>query len=254
MTSNKGAITINKSEWPNDFDFENDPVCQKIFKPFIEDQLERLRAYDQQRITRLGYTPSYLFYEHAYSAAEDVQNTCINLGLGKKIAHNMFWATLIHDIGKPELSPEIWDYRQSPSKEIKAKKRTHTTLGGKIMHSEIKDEHKDHPFFKLALDIIENHHERLDGKGPQKRVAAQLSMPVRLASIIEDYDGRTHLRPHHQQMGIGNSPPEVFTRMEEKCIGWFDETIYEAFKAIKINEYKQKISLRATHGLHDGPF
>lgn len=35
--------------WPDTFDFETDAVCQKLFKPFIKEELASLRAYDDAR-------------------------------------------------------------------------------------------------------------------------------------------------------------------------------------------------------------
>ena len=35
--------------WPDNFDFETDDICQTLFKPFIIEELEKLRAYDEQR-------------------------------------------------------------------------------------------------------------------------------------------------------------------------------------------------------------
>lgn len=219
--------------WPANFDFNTDPVCQTVFKPYIEQQLKILEAYDNARDLK----SDYLFYPHALDAADDVKMTCQKLGLGDKVANNMFWAMLIHDLGKPELPPEIWDYEDSPPDEVKKQKRQHVTLGADKFAADFA--HISHPFKTLALDVIKNHHERLDGKGENKLTAEYISMPVRLASIVEDYDGRTHLRQHHIDMGLSNDPPSVFARMEDKCKGWFDPDLYNAFKAVKVAEFKR---------------
>ncbi len=216
--------------WPVDFDFESDDTCQTLFKPFIEEQLQILAEYDEQRIL----LSDYVFHIHAQDAAEDVYETCVELGLGSVVARNMAYATLIHDIGKPELPAEIWDYEESPPPEVKKQKREHVSIGADLMEQRFSD--VEHPFKALALDIIRNHHERLDGLGENGLSAAEISKPARLAAIVEDYDGRTHLRAHHIEMGLKNDAASVFERMEEKCDGWFDPELYDAFKTMKLQE------------------
>tara|TARA_R110002095_G_scaffold155458_1_gene135067 strand:+ start:979 stop:1725 length:747 start_codon:yes stop_codon:yes gene_type:complete len=225
------AKNVAPSPWPNSFDFDTDPVCQEYFKPFIEEHLNTLREYDETRDLK----SDYVFHKHVQDAAQDVRETCMNLGLGSRIANNMYHATLIHDLGKPELPAEIWDYEDSPPDEIKALKREHVDIGHAVFARQFAD--INHPFKDLALDIIRNHHERMDGLGQHKMGADEISDPVRLVCIVEDYDGRTHLRAHHKEMGLTNDAPAVFERMEEKCDGWFDPEIYEAFKTIKLEQH-----------------
>ncbi len=225
--------------WPDDFDFETDEICQSIFKPFIKEQLDILEEYDSKRDLK----SDYIFHQHAYDAAQDVKNTCLELGLGQRVANNMYYATLIHDIGKPELPPNIWDYEQSPPKEINEQKRTHVNLGAKIFEQRFKD--IDHSFKNLALDIIANHHERMDGQGENKLTAEQLSMPARLVCIVEDYDGRTHLRSHHIEAGMTNDAPSVFEYMEKKMAGAFDPDLYAAFKTMKLEQYQNSLDLNS---------
>lgn len=215
--------------WPVDFDFDKDAVCQECFRPFIEEQLKILEAYDAERVLQ----SDYVFHIHALDAAEDVYETCIELGLGSVVAKNMAYATLIHDIGKPELPIDIWDYETSPPPEVRKQKRTHVNIGADMMEQSFAG--IKHPFKTLALDIIRNHHERLDGKGENGLSAEGISKPARLVAIVEDYDGRTHLRAHHIEMGLKNDPESVFARMEKKCDGWFDPELYKAFKEMKLN-------------------
>lgn len=216
--------------WPVDFDFETDETCQKEFLPFIEEQLKILDGYDHLR----DLNSDYYFYEHALNAADDVKNTCMALGLGWRVSNNMYYATLIHDAGKPELPPETWDAEGSPTSERKAAMRAHVHLGADLFENNFPV--VDHAFKKLALDIIANHHERMDGKGENKIAGADLSMPARLVCIVEDYDGRTHLRPQHVLEGRKNDPASVLDAMERKMVGAFDDDLYQAFKGVKLRQ------------------
>lgn len=219
---------IDLNDWPNDFDFEQDEVCQTRFKPFIEDELKKLEEYDAQRPEGI----TYIFHEHAPRVASDVKSTCSELGLPPHIANNMYWALIPHDIGKRKLPLYLWDMTEKPTDETKQLRRTHTDLGAEMVEKEFED--IEHPFKELLLDIIRNHHEQMDGNGYRGLTGDQLSMPVRLAAIIESYDGYSIWRPHFGDRDI--SPKGVIKRMrEEKGATHYDMELFEAFARAKLS-------------------
>jgi len=220
------------TDWPDSFDFKTDEICQNKFKPFIEQQLEELKAYDAQRPDNI----TYVFHEHAERVANNVKKTCLHMGLGDKVANNIYWAVLIHDIGKKELSINIWDTVDKPTGELKELRRTHTVIATKLVQERFKD--IDHPFKNLIIDIMLHHHEQMDGKGTLGIPAAELSAPVRLCAIIEAYDGWQIWRPHYGDRDISNAG--VIKRMrEEKGAAIFDMELFEAFAEVKIKEYEK---------------
>jgi len=220
--------------WPDNFDFETDENCQNLFKPFIEDGLERLALYDEKRPD--GVT--YVFHEHAQRVAGNVKKTCLYMGLGEIVANNMYWAILPHDIGKSRLPVDIWDREEKPDANLKKFRRTHTLLGAQMV-----DEYFPqirHPFKDLMRDIMLYHHEQMDGNGTQGIAAAKLSAPVRLAAIVEAYDGWRIWRPHYGERDI--SIPGVLKRMrEEKGAEIFDMALFESFAEMKMIEYNNSV-------------
>ncbi len=220
-----------KSEWPDQFDFETDGICQSVFKPFILDQLEKLEAYDAQRPEGI----TYIFHQHAERVARDAEDTCLHMGLGKIVARNMYWALLPHDIGKRLLPPAIWDQEEKPDGELKAQRRSHTTLGVTIVDEQLADS-PPHPFKDLMTDIMLNHHEQMDGKGFRGLTADQISMPVRLAAIVEAFDGWSTPRPHFGERDI--SIPAVLARMREEKSEWFDKDLLESFADMKMKQHE----------------
>ncbi len=220
--------------WPDNFDFETDETCQKIFKPFIEESLENLKQYDDQRPDDI----SYIFHEHALRVANNMRKTCIHMGLSNIVSNNMYWAILPHDIGKKNLPLDVWDREEKPNDNLKKYRRTHTLLGAQIVQEYFHD--IDHPFKDLMIDIMAYHHEQIDGKGTQECRASYLSAPVRLAAIVEAYDGWRIWRPHFGNRDI--SPPSVLKRMrEEKGAEIFDMDLFESFAEMKMLEYKEDI-------------
>lgn len=221
-------------EWPDSFDFETDPVCQTRFKPFIARELENLKAYDDLRPQNI----TYVFHQHAERVAHDIKATCLHMGLGKTVAGNMYWAVLPHDIGKSRLPPEIWDSEEKPDAKIKKYRRTHTLLGVQMVREYFHD--IEHPFKELICDIMAYHHEQMDGKGTHGIKPEDLSLPVRLAGIVEAFDGWQIWRPHYNHDRRDTTIPGVLNRMRhEKGAEIFDMDLFESFAEMKMIEYNK---------------
>ncbi len=219
------------NEWPNSFDFETDDICQSRFKPFIEGELAALKSYDEERPDDI----TYIFHEHAQRVAGNMRKTCLHMGLGDVVANNMYWALLPHDIGKRMLPVALWDSEEKPSCAIKDYRRTHIVLGPQIVEEAFGG--VEHPFKDLMLELMRYHHEQMDGNGTQGISGDELSAPVRLASIVEAYDGWRIWRPHYGDRDI--SIPGVLTRMrEEKGKEIFDMDLFEAFAEMKMTEFE----------------
>lgn len=219
------------NEWPGNFKFETDETCQKVFKPFILQEIENLKAYDAARPKGI----TYVFHEHAARVAENMRRTCLFMGLPGHVAENLYWAVLPHDIGKRLLPATIWDQEEKPSGNVKKLRRTHTLLGVQIVQETFPD--IAHPFKDLMTEIIHLHHEQMDGNGTHGVAGDDLSAPVRLAAIVEAYDGYRIWRPHFADRDI--SPPGVLARMrEEKGAEIYDMALFEAFEKVKLDDYK----------------
>ena len=219
------------TSWPDSFDFRTDEICQNIFKPFIDGELKQLAAYDAQRPD--GVT--YIFHEHAQRVAGNMRRTCVHMGLGETVSDNMYWAMLPHDIGKSKLPIDLWDREEKPDNALKKFRRTHTLLGAQIVQEYFPD--IKHPFKDLMMDIMVQHHEQMNGEGTHGTPGAELSLPVRLAAIVEAYDGWRIWRPHYGERDI--SIPGVLKRMrEEKGAEIFDMDLFTAFEEMKLAEHE----------------
>ncbi len=223
---------LTSLQWPSDFDFRKDETCQNIFKPFIEQEMQLLKEFDEKRPQGV----EYVFHQHATRVANDVRGTCRHMGFGESLAENMYWATLVHDIGKRLLPVEIWDLEGKPSDAMRERRRSHTILGEDMVRSKFST--IAHPFKRLMSDIILNHHEKMDGSGYRGLKGNELSYPVRLVAIIEAFDGWQIWRPHYGDRDI--STPGVLKRMrDEKGAEFFDMDVFEIFAEYKIKRYKE---------------
>ncbi len=224
------------SEWPDNYDLREESDIHVRLRGFVEQEMEALKGYNKARNDHTGGEHTYIFHEHAARVAENVKRTCVYMGLGEVVASNMYWAVLPHDIGKKMLPADIWDQEEKPSGAVKQYRRTHTLLGAQIAEEYLHD--VTHPFKDLMIDIMRYHHEQMDGQGTLGIYASTLSAPVRLAAIVEAYDGWRIWRPHYEDRDI--SPPAVLKRMrEEKGADIFDMELFESFAEMKMNDYKE---------------
>lgn len=221
------------SHWPDDYSFKTDKTCQTVFKPFILAQMNKLKELDAQRPA----DATYIFHEHALRVAKDVQKTCRHMRLSRRIVDNMYWLVLPHDIGKTKLPVAVWHQSEKPDEDLKNLRRSHTDLGAEIVNAELAT--ADHPFKAAMIDIMRNHHEQIDGNGYHGLKGDQISIPVRLAAIVEAFDGWSIPRPHFGERDI--SPPAVLRRMRTEKAGMFDPQFFDAFADMKLKEYNEAV-------------
>ncbi|MFP4463664.1 MAG: HD-GYP domain-containing protein [Alphaproteobacteria bacterium] len=227
--------------WPLSYHIESAPLFSGRFKPFIQEQLEKLKELDQERrklAKQDGLNITYIFHEHVQRVASDIERTCQHIGLQDYAARNMYWAALAHDIGKAHIDLQHWrETKEKPSEELKALRRTHTTCGAQIIQENFDD--LDHLFIDLMLDLALHHHEQMNAQGTLKIPARELSLPAQLIAIVEAFDGWSIPRAHYGDRDI--SPQGVLERMRnEKGEDFFNMTLFESFAEMKMKEHEQE--------------
>ncbi len=230
---------MNERIWPDNFNLKDSPEAWERIRVFIETQMAALKAFDKKRAEWVHdnlpptYKMTYFFHDHAYRVAEDMKKTALHMGLSENTAENLYWGMLPHDIGKSLLPLHIWDTIEKPENEIKKLRRSHTELGAGIIGEVLGD--LGHPFIDLMGDIMLYHHEQMDGEGFLGKAGGELSAPVRLACIIESFDGYSIVRPHFGDRDI--SVEGVLKRMRnEKGAAIYDMELFDAFAEMKLKE------------------
>jgi HD-GYP domain-containing protein (c-di-GMP phosphodiesterase class II) len=140
-------------------------------------------------LTRIRHHSTYQ-WEHATNCAILVCGFALFLGFNKETAEKMTLGALLHDIGVAKVSKAILD---KPSKltinEMNVIKK-HLAWG----HQLCKRDGFDDP---VILDMLINHHERLDGSGyPRGIKKEKISQLSRITAIIDVYDAMTGDKIH----------------------------------------------------------
>ncbi|CCQ11430.1 putative metal-dependent phosphohydrolase, HD region [Pseudoalteromonas luteoviolacea B = ATCC 29581] len=118
------------------------------------------------------------------------------LGLKPAMVEQLAMGAMLHDVGHAKLPQGILNKDSKLSElEMKAlEKHVAQSLG--LVKGEV-------GLSKIVMDMIVNHHERLDGTGyPRGLKAENLSKAARIMAIVDVYDAITADRPHAD----GNEP------------------------------------------------
>jgi HD-GYP domain-containing protein (c-di-GMP phosphodiesterase class II) len=98
-------------------------------------------------------------------------------------------AALLHDIGKLAVSNRILDKPGKLSDEEFRAIRTHPMHTLSILARA--------PCFAALAELAANHHEKLDGSGyPRSLAAAELDLPMRVLAVADVYEALTADRPY----------------------------------------------------------
>jgi HD-GYP domain-containing protein (c-di-GMP phosphodiesterase class II) len=112
------------------------------------------------------------------------------------------WGALLHDVGKIAV-PDLILRKPGPlSAEEWESMRTHAAAGHEII--------KNVGFLSPAAEIVLAHHERFDGKGyPRGLAAEQIPLGARIFAIADTFDAITSERPYKRAISAEEALAEI---------------------------------------------
>ncbi len=172
---------------------------QMAVQTAIEAMAEAINARDE-------YTAG-----HGYRVAVLSEKLALSMGLDQQEVNLISLAALIHDIGKIGFSDAVFHNTiGKPPPEVMAEIVKHPQTGFEIL--------KGLDFLGRALDYIYCHHERLDGTGYPRGLAAEdIPQGARIVAVADTYDAITTNRPYQK----GSSPEkalEIMTNLAGKAL------------------------------------
>lgn len=221
----KKNVFYSKEEWKSS-DLKNQkPKLEKIISLFVNDSLfeleNKLRTLEEKEMKL-----KKLLNDNKELSRETMQKLCEaaefkdedslfhilriaftsalifrEMGAGKKVMENIFYASLLHDIGKIGIPDSIL---QKPGKLTDKEYETmqnHSRIGAKIL-SDSRSE-----VLNMAYKIAYSHHEKWDGSGyPQGLKGKEIPVEARIVAIADVFDALSSKRVYK----------ETFSR--EKCV------------------------------------
>jgi HD-GYP domain-containing protein (c-di-GMP phosphodiesterase class II) len=140
-------------------------------------------------LTRIRHHSTYQ-WEHATNCAILVCGFALFLGFNKETAEKMTLGALLHDIGVAKVSKAILDKPSKLTNNEMSVVQKHLVWGHQICK---RDGFND----PIILEMLVNHHERLDGSGyPRGLAKEKISKLSRITAIIDVYDAMTGDKMH----------------------------------------------------------
>ncbi|WP_286269491.1 HD-GYP domain-containing protein [Thalassotalea hakodatensis] len=161
---------------------------------------------------------SYYHYEHAINCAVLICGFSLHLGFKEKTVKEITLGALLHDIGSAKVPLPILEKPGELNNNERSVVQKHVYWGVELAK-------KDNFASPLIIDMLVNHHERLDGSGyPRGIDKNKLSKLSCITAIVDVYDAMTGKR-HHKE---GELPLSVL-RYLLKHTDKFEQTLVEQF-------------------------
>jgi putative nucleotidyltransferase with HDIG domain len=169
-------------------------------------------------MSRLQTKDSYLI-EHSLNVSILMSVFAKHLGFDKRLIQELALGAFLHDIGKVLLPNDILNKRSELTSKEQNIIRSHVALGLKILEDSPSISH-------IAMKMVREHHERLDGSGyPKKLKGEEISLYGRMIAIIDSYDAMTSERPYKKSV----HPINAFKTLISESPDGYDEELVEKF-------------------------
>lgn len=167
-----------------------------------------------------------VFYPgHSRGVAALADMVTRRLGLSDAERRSVHYASLLHDIGKVMIDPELLRAQGPLTPEARKTIEGHSALGMQLL--------KPITIWEDILPIIASHHERWDGGGyPNGQRAEDIPIGARVVAVADAFDAMTRVTPH----GKHRSADEALVELESCAGTQFDPRIVRLFVA----EYRQR--------------
>ena len=143
------------------------------------------------------------------------------LGLAEERLEQLRYGALLHDVGKLGITDNILGKLGRLTTSEWAEVRKHPTIGKEIVEK-IKG-------LGLVAQIVEEHHERVDGKGyPKGLKGDEILLEARILAVVDAYDAMRSDRPYRQAL----SREEAIRELRENAGSQFDPLVVKVFLEI----------------------
>ena len=185
-------------------------------------------------ISNLKNVDNYHF-EQAINSCILMTTFAIFLKFEKAVINDVAIGAFMHDLGISRISPKILNKPGSLNKKEFDEVKKHVDYGKEIIG-------KSQQMSDISVDIVANHHERLDGSGyPNGLNGDQLDIYTRMMAIVDTFSAMTSNR-HHQK---ACSQLKAFNAMLDKPEHYDRELVQKFIKCLGIYPVGSLVKLKS---------
>jgi len=209
MLNTIASFTNTKSRFYNELkekENENQLLQLNMMKNIIFSLTSLLEIHDE-------YTKN-----HSENVAKIAKNVAISMGLPQNSVSEIYFAGLVHDIGKTVIPHDIINKKGKLTEEEFEIIKKHAYYGYEALSKT--------ETLKFIAELVLYHHERVDGGGyPSQKSGEDIPIGARILCVADSYDSMVNNRPYRRAM----SKEEAIIELR-KCKGTqFDEKVVEIF-------------------------
>jgi putative nucleotidyltransferase with HDIG domain len=182
----------------------------KTLQSFLIKILLYLSRYVDSKVSATG--------KHSTRVAKWVKSTARKLDCNEEQTRAIYWAALLHDIGKIGVPEKVLSKAGPLTDEEWEVMKLHPTVGSNIVKS-------FKPISHIA-PVIHAHQEKYDGSGyPKGLQGNEIPLGARILTVVDAYDAMTSDRCYRK----GRSHQEAAEELRQLGGKQFDPQVVEAF-------------------------
>jgi hypothetical protein len=152
---------------------------------------------------------------HSSRVAHNARAIGITMGLAQDTLRAVYWAGLLHDLGKIAVPERILQKPGSLTPDEIVTMRRHSDIGANLLLSVSAD-------LRRIAEGVRSHHERWDGSGyPRGLEAEAIPLTGRIVAAVDVFEALTCNRPYRRPQPV----PEVLEYLRAHSGKWFEPEI-----------------------------
>lgn len=168
---------------------------------------------------------------HSENVANIAKNIARAMSLPKEEISKIYFAGLVHDIGKTVIPYDIINKKSKLTNIEFDIIKKHSSYGYEALYKT--------DTLKFIAELVLHHHERIDGTGyPSQKSGEDIPLGSRILCIADSYDSMVSDRPYRSAM----SQNDAFNELKSCAGSQFDEAIVDIFIEKVAHDFNTNLS------------
>jgi putative nucleotidyltransferase with HDIG domain len=164
------------------------------FSEAISEQLSLMYGRSLRTLALLLAERDQKTGDHSDQVAYNAHIMGIHLKLPQEEREALYWAAILHDLGKIGVSENILNKPGPLTPEERTDMQRHAEIGYRMLRTAS-------PEFIQVAEYVYSHHERFDGTGyPRKLEGENIPLGGRILAVLDVFEALTSQRPYREPM------------------------------------------------------